>query len=136
MNFLDVLGDAGNIFKSAADTVVNVASSVADAKFGWASKNLDLKLKNAQINDASNQIAIQKIVSDTSVKIANLQAQNALKTAQYGYDGIGAFNADNITTAIANLQKNVTGQNGTSPIMFYLTLAGVGFAALQYFKSR
>jgi phosphoribosylaminoimidazole carboxylase (NCAIR synthetase) len=135
-DWMDVFDKATNIFQSAAKTVVNVAGSVADLKFGWDSRNLDAKLKNAQLMAAGNDIAIQKIVSDTSVKIAQLQATNALKQAQYGYDGIGSLNADNINQAIANLNARITGQGGGSNIILWLTVAGVGFAALQYFKSR
>jgi hypothetical protein len=136
MSWLDDFGNAGDIFKSATKQVLDVAGAVADLKFGWDSRSLDAKLKNAQLQAAGNDIAIQKIVSDTSVKIASLQAQNALQQAQYGFMGIDSLNADNINRAIANMSARVTGQGGGSNIILWLTVAGVGIAAMQYLKSK
>lgn len=128
------LGGVADFLSTATTSISNVAGKIADAKFGWQSRDLDLKLKNAELANATNQIKIQKTVSDAGVVIAKLEAQNAIKQAQQGYDGISSLNADNIGQAIANLNARITGQNSGPNYVLWLTVAGVGIAALQYFK--
>lgn len=130
------LGGVTNFLSSATKSVVDVASSIADAKFGWQSRNLDLLTKEAQIDAAKNQIKIGNTISDAQVQLAKIQAQNALTQAQNGFNGIESLNADNVGQAIANLNARITGQSSGPNVMLWLTVAGVAFAALQYFKAK
>lgn len=129
-NFLKNIGDV-------TASIVGVASSVADAKFGWAERDLNLKLKQSQLLSANNQIKIKNLVSDTELQIAKIQAANTLKSAQNPILGIDSFNTDSITQAIANLNTKINGKaKNDGNVMLWLTIAGVGFAALQYFKGK
>ena len=137
-SFLDMFSKTTSFLQSATKSVVDVAQGVANAKFQWQSQDLDVKLKNAQINSANNQLKLQTSLQDTQLQIAKINAQNQLAMAQAGIFGIGSFNADNINQALANVSTTLRGgqASGGSSIMLWLTVAGVAFAAMQYFKSK
>ena len=130
------LGGFTDFLKNATKQVADVAGTIADAQFGWQSRSLDLAKQRTELAAANNQLTIQRTVSDAQVEIAKLQAKNALQQAQTGYGGIDSLNADNINQAIANLQSRIIGGSSNNSWMLWLTVAGVGFAALQYFKGK
>lgn len=136
MSWLD-LGDAVDVFASGVGKVVDVAGKVADAKFSWQTRQLDAKLKTSQLMQANQQINLQNFMATNQVEIAKVQAQAQLKRAQDAANN-GYFDLlqANMQTGIGNLQSTLNGQGGGTNIMLWLTVAGVGFAALQYMKGR
>lgn len=136
MSLLDALGGATDFLRGAATQVLDVAGAVADAKFGWQTKSLEVKQRNAELQSQANQINLQNKFAETQLEIGKLQAESALKNAQQGYFGIDSFNADNINTALANLATRVSGASGASPVMLWLTVAGVALTAMTYFNGK
>lgn len=137
MSWLD-LGDAVDIFTSGVTKVVDVAGKVADAKFSWQTRQLDQKLKTSQIMQSEQQIKLNNFMATNQVEIAKVNAQAQLKRAQDAAANPGLYDLlqANMSTGLGNIQTTLNGQSGGNNIMLWLTLAGVGFAALQYMKGR
>lgn len=117
-------------------TLSDVTNTVANGIFQFQNAKLDLAQKKASIANELAQASIQKTYADTSVQLAKIQAQNALKSAQQDPNSLAGWSVDNINNALANLNARMTASSSGNNIMLWLTVAGVGFAALQYFKRR
>lgn len=130
-------GAAVDVFSSGVGKVIDVASKVSNAKFSWQERNLDQKLKASQIQQAQQQINLNNFMATTNVEIAKVRAQAELKRAQdAAANGYFDLLQNNMNTGIGNIQSTLNGQGSGSSIMLWLTVAGVGFAALQYMKGR
>ncbi len=136
MAWLD-LGDAVDVFTKGVTQVVDVAGKVADAKFSWQTRKLDQQLKTSQLMQAQQQIKLNNFMTENQVEIAKVKAQAELKRAQDSANN-GYFDLlqANMNTGIGNIQSTLNGQGSGSNIMLWLTVAGVGLAALQYVKGR
>lgn len=136
MSWLD-LGEAVDVFASGVNKVVDVAGKVADAKFSWQTRQLDAKLKTSQIMQAEQQIKLNTFIASNNVEIAKVNAQAQLKRAQDAANtGIYDLLQANMSTGLGNIQSTLNGQGSGNNAMLWLTVLGVGFAALQYMKGR
>lgn len=139
--FSDFLGGATDFLNQTATTISTTLDTVSQAKFNWADKNLTIASKQADIQSKYADIATQQYTNSANQQLLKIQADNALKAAQNGANltSVAQYSDNNINTALGNLNTRIanlsTGSGGSS-LMTWLTIAGVGFAALQYFKGR
>lgn len=130
-------GQVADIFTSGVGKVVDVASKVAEAKFSWQQRNLDMQLKNAQILQQKSQIQLGTFIAKNNAEIQKVQAQAQLQQAQdaakYGYFDLMQAN---MSTGIGNVSSAINRQGAGGSIMLWLTVAGVGIAVLQYVKGK
>lgn len=125
----------GGVVKEAASTAaglfgsaLQVASTIDNYKFTQAQRQLELTKANANLD-------IQRTVTGAQVDIAKAQAASAIRSAQFS-SAYGLNGQNDLSTILGNINARIAGIGGSGSIMLWLTVAGVGFAALQYFKGR
>lgn len=117
----DIASTATDLFGA----YLGVQSAMNNAKYAQQSQQLDLLNRSATLD-------INRAMTGAQVDIARLQASAAVKAAarqeEYaGYD---------LATIMGNINARIAGMGSGSSLMLWLTVAGVGFAALQYFKGK
>lgn len=125
----DAVTTATNLFGAAA----GVVSSIDNYKFTQQQRQLDL-LKQ------SSSIDLQRTFTTAQLDIAKAQAQAAVQRAQSAAQsgGFAANAGQDFSTVLGNINARIAGNNsgGSGNLILWLTVAGVGIAALQYVKSK
>lgn len=141
--FSDLLGGPTDFLNQVGQTVTNVLDTVSQAKFNWAEKQLTLASKQASIDSAYADIATKQYTTAADQQLLKIQANNALKAAQNGANlsSVQQYSSDSINTTLANVATQIANMGkptttGGSNLMLWLTILGVGFAGMQYFKGR
>jgi uncharacterized protein YdbL (DUF1318 family) len=112
---------AGELFAG----YLGVTSAINNAKYTLESQKLDLLR-------ASSAIDVSRTVTAANADIAKLQAQAAIERAR----GQTSAGQSDLSTILGNINARIAGTSSTNQLMLWLTVAGVGFAAMQYFKGR
>lgn len=122
------LGGIWSSINSGAKAFTDTLSGAANAYLGW-------QTAIANLGQAKSATDIAKINAQASTEIAKAQAQHAVDVAR-NPNSIANWSADNIATAIANMNARLAGGGGSSNLMLLLTIAGVVFAGVQLMKKR
>lgn len=121
---------SNNFFTKASDIFQRGAKAVNDLneqKYNLAVRNLDLA-------ERRDNLKIRQYNNGARLQIAQLEAQGQVNNAaRLSELGIGAFSNPDIGsgTTIAG-----TSAAPTENVILWLTVAGIGFAALTYFKGH
>lgn len=118
--------------KDAAATVTDlfgagfgVVSALDNFSYARDARNLDLLERSAAID-------INRTFTGAKIDIAKAQANAAVNAAKRqeavsGYD---------LSTVLGNVNARIAGMSSGNSLMLWLTVAGVGIAALQFFRGR
>jgi hypothetical protein len=104
---------------------LGVKSAFNNASYAEKAQGLDLLQRSASID-------ISRTMTAAQVDIARAQANAAVKSAQRGEANAGY----DLSTILGNVNARIAGLGSGNTLMLWLAVAGVGIAALQYFKGR
>jgi hypothetical protein len=118
--------------KSAASTVTElfgagfgVVSALDNFSYARDSRSLDLLERSAAID-------INRTFTGAKIDIAKAQANAAVNAAKRGEAASGY----DLSTILGNVNARIAGMSSGNSLMLWLTVAGVGIAALSFFKGR
>jgi hypothetical protein len=129
--------------KSAATTAtqlfsagMGLVSAVDNFQYQREARSLDLL-------NRSSALDLERTFTGAKIDIAKTQAQTAAEVARYQSQAqvsqarAVAANSDyNLATVMGNINARIAGLGGNNQLMLWLAVAGVGIAALQFFKGR
>lgn len=116
----------------AAKTVTDLIGSGFGAVAAWDNLQFARQARQVDLQNRSAAIDINKSMTGAQVEIAKLQASGAVKAAQRQEANAGL----DLSTILGNVNARISGMSKDNGMMMWLAVAGVGFAALQYFKGR
>lgn len=119
------LQDAAKTVGDLFGSYLGLQSTLNNAKYAQQSQQLDLLNRTAQID-------INRTMTGAQVDIAKAQAQAAVNIAQ----GRAAATNYDLSNVLGNVNARIAGLSSGNSLMLWLTVAGVGIAALQFFKAR
>jgi hypothetical protein len=114
---------------------MGLVSAVDNFQYQREARSLDLLNKTSALDlertFTGAKIDIAKTQATTAAEIARYQA-----TAQLNQAKAVASGDYNLATIMGNINARIAGMSGSNSLMLWLAVAGVGIAALQYFKGR
>ena len=118
--------------KSAASTVTElfgagfgIVSALDNFRYARDARGLDMMERSAAID-------INRTFTGAKVDIAKAQANAAINAAKR-QEAISGYD---LSTILGNVNARIAGMGSSNSLMLWLAVAGVGIAALQYFKGR
>lgn len=115
---------------------MGLVSAVDNFQYQREARSLDLLNKTSALD-------LERTFTGAKIDIAKTQATTAAEIARYNAIGqlnqakAGAAYSDyNLSTIMGNINARIAGLGGNNTLMIWLAVAGVGIAAMQYFKGR
>lgn len=104
---------------------MSVINAYDNFRFSQQSRELDLLQRSGQID-------LNRVMTGAQVDIAKAQAATAVNRARIQTAVSGA----DLSTVMGNINARIAGLGSSGSLMLWLTVAGVGIGAMQYFKGR
>lgn len=120
--------------KDAATTAADLFSSGFGLVNAVDTYNYNRQARSLDLLKQSAAIDISRTMTGAQVDIAKLQASGAVKIAQRQEAQAGTD--PNLSTIMGNINARIAGMTSGNSLMLWLTVAGVGIAAMQFFKGR
>lgn len=119
------LADAAKTATELFGAGMGLVAAFDNLSYARESRSLDLLQRSAAID-------INRTFTGAKIDIAKAEAEAAVaaakrQTVNSGYD---------LSTILGNVNARIAGMSSGNTLMLWLTVAGVGIAALQFFKGR
>lgn len=105
--------------------------------------NYQREARSLDLLNRSSALDLERTFTGAKIDIAKTQAQTASEIARYNAVAqvntakAGAAYSDyNLSAVMGNINARIAGMGSSNQLMLWLAVAGVGFAALQFFKGR
>lgn len=140
----DFLGDAADVVstpslpsgwslsegvKAAATTAASLFNSAITAVSAYDSFQFARQQREVELLERSSAIDLNKTLTTAKLDIAKAQAAAAVNRAR-------GTSMPDLSTVMGNINARIAGMSSGNSLMLWLTVAGVGIAAMQFFKAR
>lgn len=122
---------------------MGLVNTIDNFQYQRQSRELDLQARGIDLLNRGSALDLERTFTGAKIDIAKTQAQTASEIARYNAVAqvnqakAGAAYSDyNLATVMGNINARIAGMGSGNSMMLWLAVAGVGIAALQYFKGR